>query len=74
MITQHEQDIITVLEHIKKHPYGYMGALNNLKKPRVIEELKMIGVLRNGHAQGGQTYALTPFGRSYIANVLQKSR
>ena len=74
MTNQHEQDVITVLEHVKKYPYGYMGALNNLKKPRVVEELKMIGVLRNGHAQGGQTYALTPFGRAYIANVLQKSR
>ncbi|MBP5707869.1 MAG: hypothetical protein J6W79_02635 [Alphaproteobacteria bacterium] len=75
MTNQHEQDVITVLEHVKKYPYGYMGALNNLKKPRVVEELKMIGVLRNGHAQGGQTYALTPFGRAYIASVLQqKSR
>ena len=74
MTNQHEQDVITVLEHVKKYPYGYMGALNNLKKPYVIEELKMIGVLRNGHAQGGQTYALTPFGRAYIASVLQKSR
>jgi len=75
MTNQHEQDVITVLEHVKKYPYGYMGALTHLNKPNVIEELKMIGVLRNGHTHGGQTYALTPFGRSYIANVLQqKSR
>ena len=74
MNTQHEQDVITVLEHIKKYPYGYMGALKQQNKT-VIEELKMIGVLRTGHAQIGQTYALTPFGRSYIANVLHdKSR
>jgi len=74
MTTQHEQDIVTVLEHVKKYPYGYMGALKQLNKPQIVEELKMIGVLKNGHAQGGPTYALTPFGRAYVANVLQKSR
>ena len=72
MTTQHEQDVIAVLEHIKKYPYGYMGALTQLKKPKVVEELKMLGILRNSHAQGGQTYALTPFGRSYIATLLQQ--
>ena len=70
MNTQHEQDVITVLEHIKKYPCGYMGALKQLNKPEAVEELKMIGILKNGRAKAGQTYALTPFGRSYIANVL----
>ena len=74
-MTQHEQDVITVLEHVKKYPYGYMGALTHLKKPDVINELKSIGVLKNGHTNGGPTYALTTFGRAYIASVLQqKSR
>ena len=75
MTTQHEQDVIAVLEHVKKYPYGYMGALNQLNKPNIVNELKTLGILKNGRAQCGQTYALTPFGRSYIATVLhQKSR
>lgn len=74
MTTQQEQDVIAVLEHIKKYPYGYMGALNHLNKPYIVEELKLIGVLRNGHAQGGQTYALTPFGRAYVANILHNNK
>ncbi len=74
MTTQHEQDIVTVLEHVKKYPYGYMGALKQLNKPNVVEELKMIGILKNGRAKAGQTYALTPFGRSYIANVLHNNK
>ena len=37
MTNQHEQDVITVLEHVKKYPYGYMGALTHLKKNHVIE-------------------------------------
>lgn len=75
MTTQREQDIATVLEHIKKYPCGYMGALKQLNKPNVVEELKTIGILKNGRAKAGQTYALTTFGRAYVANVLHnKSR
>ena len=74
MTTQHELDIVTVLEHIKKYPYGYMGALKQLNKPKVVEELKTIGVLKNGHVKGNATYALTAFGRSYVANVLHNNK
>ena len=74
MTTQHEQDVIAVLEHIKKHPCGYMRALNDLGKPHVIDELKAIGIIRGSHTHNFPTYALTTFGRSYIAIVSQKSR
>ena len=69
-----EQDIIFVLEHIKKHPNGKMGDLDKLNKKNVIEELKTLGILKSGHTIDEPTYAVTTFGQSYIANVLQRQR
>ena len=75
MTTQHEQDVIAILEYIKKYPCGYMGALKKLNKQNVVDELKTLGILKGGHTHNYPTYALTTFGRSYITIVLnQKTR
>ena len=75
MTTQHEQDVIAVLEYIKKHPCGYAGELKKLDKSNVVTELKTLGILKGGHTHNFPTYAVTTFGRSYIATVLhQKTR
>ena len=72
MTTQHEQDVIAVLEHIKKYPCGYMGALKQLNKPNVVNELKTLGILKSGHTHNAPTYAVTTFGRSYIATLMHQ--
>lgn len=74
MNTQHEQDVVTVLEHIKKYPCGYMGSLKQLNKPNVVNELKTLGILKSGYTHNCRTYAVTTFGRSYIATILQQKQ
>ena len=74
MITQHDQDIMLALEHIKRHPCGYMDDLEKFISPNIISEFKSIGLLKNGQSDQGPTYAITTFGRNYADVILQRIR
>ena len=66
-IEKHDQEIILALEHITKHPYGYIDELENVIDIKIIDEMISVGLLKCGYSGDGMTYTITTFGRDYYA-------
>lgn len=73
MIDDHDKNVIFAFEHIKKHPYGYMGDLEKLGKNDIIDGLKVLGMVKTGYTRDGETYAITRQGIAYY-NIVRPDK
>ena len=62
---QLDQEIISVLEYLTTHKYGYMRDLEKLGKADIVAGLKVLGMVKTGFTHDGETYAITSLGMRY---------
>ena len=72
-IEQLDNEIISVLEYLTTHKYGYMRDLEKLGKNDIIDGLKVLGMVKTGYTRDGETYAITRQGIAYY-NIVRPDK
>ena len=69
-IDKQDDAVISVLEYLMKHEYGYMADLEQHCDTNIITGLKILGFLHTGYTHKAETYAITPMGKQYY-NIMK---
>ena len=64
-IDKQDDEVISALEHLMNHKYGYMSDLEQHIDKRILTSFNTLGFLHIGYTRDAETYSITRQGLRY---------